>query len=93
MVQPKKWFYIYGSYFNSCGWKPQPGERMYKINKKDNVVELEEYRKVWTYCFIVCQHCKYEYMSVHHKDSKKVECPQCGKMTKVLSEEAINEKG
>ncbi len=50
---------------------------------KSKVVDIEEYRKVWTYGFVVCQYCKHKHMSVHHKNSKKVECPKCRKMTKL----------
>jgi hypothetical protein len=62
--------------------------------------DLEDYRKVWGIGTIVYLCCNYHAVAVFHKDSKELECPKCGKMTRFtrnkrmsLSARAVNSGG
>jgi hypothetical protein len=47
----------------------------------NNLVDLEDYRKVWSTGEIYYLCCGHIAVSVFHQDSKKLECPKCGMMT------------
>lgn len=50
----------------------------------EKIIELENYRKVWDYGKIEYRCCHHVVIATYHKDSKLLECPKCGKMTKFL---------
>ena len=42
---------------------------------------LEENKAVWTTSSIVCDLCGFTWIAVYHKDSEKLECPNCQNFT------------
>ena len=52
------------------------------------VIEMEDYRPVWTYGEAFCRACANEWVAICHKDNTdKLECANCGKMTGQLKKE------
>ena len=42
---------------------------------------LEEQKPVWTTGEVKCDLCGHKHISVHHIESERLECPNCGNMT------------
>ena len=48
-----------------------------------NVLNIDDYRKIWVSTSMVCDFCSKKWLAVHQIKTDYLECPKCGKMVKV----------
>ena len=55
--------------------------------KEGTVINLEDYRPVWTNSKMCCSNCQSVWVATFHIDTEKLECYNCGELVPVTKEE------
>lgn len=72
-----------------CKFCKEPCGNSHCPYTESNVINLEDYRPVWTNSKMCCSNCQSVWVATFHIDTEKLECYNCGELVPVTKGENL----